>query len=1260
MSALNLLGTALAPGSALGGRTMPKTTTSTTNDPSSPGIVSHVDVLSASLSNISDIPDHDPLYPRSPTSPQASAALPTTNGGAIWETTVAAADVLDTFNKTTNTIPLDLNKRVSEAEKLRKDIKKKGNALDKHRAKKKAEAKAEEERKQKIREMASERGEEYDNNGMVKPSLSQSLKKYRNMASSTSKVVKVDTNEQSKKSSSKKMEVQIDSSSRKKSAVKGTSSTAKKEVVKVEKNTTKAAAIPTATKSSGDSVHFTSDAANNYYRAMKLGRSPPTATNNDDAAKESMNDYMTFLRDKKSSTTQQQINVITPKQSQPQTVPIAQQPQKKTREQLIAEALHITKTPTEISQYLLAQGDTIEYAEKMELYTEILTKQKELLKKKEKERAKLLNKVDKKNNKKKSMGVVNKLNILKGNTSSNKNKIAAPAVITPPKADPPPTQIHPVTSFDKHTIFSAKSDITDIQYGDTTKSLEGCSVATEQYVSSGLSPKEEEDHDNEPTMKNAFVNDTTKMMNDITKAASPPTAAADYDPPISEYPSPINSPNEDTLGYPEDNVDPVALLDKVGLPTNMLPDRIKIDNGPTIDHLPSSPGCDGIELDLVHSPTAEDEQQEKEETQDVSKSKVRSLSPFLKTASSETTQDTDNKKKPIRSSSPLVKLKKKMTRSSSPSALPPKIPNRPIVPVDPPETRLSLDDDGSVECSGVWDDVETNVNDDDDTEASDSVMIQNLPGADDDQIMLDNSHDEVEDDTDDSSKLMAIATIKRVDTAASSAPKKKKTSRMALAREKMTRLKLKKSNVAVEEKEDEAVLKNATSTAVTDADAEPPKQELPDDHTITSTTSSKERKKEKLKKIMEYRKKASPSVQPNESWASLARSESNLSERKSKKEGEKKTEDEMNRVELLELLKKEREAASSKEGSNDSNKSSSKDKEAREEAGSDTKRGEHEKQPIVREQSTFSADGVKHPVKHISVYPNTSEYDDNDDMTLPPELRKSERVDIWKEAVPSESFDSRVQTPNPKINGVTDAFLTCGEKMLELEDVDTMYDGDTLAADANTVVDKSAKDGESNTVGDQTATKKQRNRFACGIDPEELKQDLVYEAKSIGQDVKTGIKAMGNDVKTGIRNSVRNLFGACDITNTGGVDVLDKNFNEIGDQLLGRVPMPKKRTNSTAKSSVEAPVSPDKNPADETPAVTVNPQAEKITDILSGTDAARKHFDGVYQNQNDAEQEAEVSKELDELMQKKEKPLTVEEKKQLYLQKLKNVSMKHL
>ena len=1246
MSALNLLGTALAPGSALGGRARPnEDNISTTNLPSSPGIVSHVDVLSASLSNISDIPDHDPLYPRSPTSPQASAALPTTNGGAIWETTVAAADVLDTFDKTTNTIPLDLNKRVSEVEKLRKDIKKKGNALDKHRAKKKAEAnKAEEERKQ-----MAERDEEYDNNGMVKPSLSQSLKKYRNMASSTSKVVKVDnTEQQQKKSSSKKMEVQIDSSSRKKSKAKGTSSTTKK-------NTTEAAAIPTATtKSSGDSVHFTSDAANNYYRAMKLGRSPPTATTgSDNAAKESMNDYMTFLRDKKqsSSTTQQQTNVVTPKQQQV-SVPTTQQPQKKTREQLIAEALHITKTPTEISQYLLAQGDTIEYAEKMELYTEILTKQKELLKKKEKERAKLLNKVDKKNNKKKTMGVVNKLNILKGNTSSNKNKIAAPAVITPPKSDPPQEyNIHPVTSFDKHTIFSAKSDITDVQYGDTTKSLEGCSVATEQYVSSGLSPKEEED---EPNM---FVNDTTKMMNDITKTASPPSAAADYDPPIAEYPSPINSPNEDTLGYPEDE-DPMALLDKVGLPTNMLPDRIKIDNGPTIDHLPSSPGCDGIELDLVHSPTNEDEQQEKEVTQDVSKSKVRSMSPFLKTASTETTQDTDNKKKPSRSSSPLVKLKKKMTRSSSPSALPPKIPNRPIVPVDPPETRLSLDDDGSVECSGVWDDVETNVNDDDDTEASDSVMIQNLPGADDDQIMLDNSHDEVEDDTDDSSKLRAIATIKRVDTAASSVPKKKKTSRMALAKEKMTRLKLKsKSSAAVAEEKE----KEATNTAIPDIDAEPPKQELPDDHTITSTTSSKERKKEKLKKIMEYRKKASPSVQPNESWASLARSESNLSERKSKKEGEKKTEDEMNRVELLELLKKEREAASSKEGSNDSNKSSSKDKEAREEAGSDTKRGEHEKQPIVREQSTFSADGVKHPVKHISVYPNASEYDDNDDMTLPPELRKSETVDIWKEAVPSQSFDSRAQTPNPKINGMTDAFLTCGEKMLELEDVDTLYDGDTLAADANTVVDKSAKDGESNTVGDQTTTKKQRNRFACGIDPEELKQDLVYEAKSIGQDVKTGIKAMGNDVKTGIRNSVRNLFGACDITNTGGVDVLDKNFSQVGDQLLGRVPMPKKRTNSTAKSSVEAPASPDKNPADDTaPAVTVNPQAEKITGILSGTDAARKHFDGVYLKQDDAEQEAEVSKELDELMQKKEKPLTEVEKKQLYLQKLKSVSMKHL
>ena len=68
---------------------------------------------------------------------------------------------------------------------------------------------------------------------------------------------------------------------------------------------------------------------------------------------------------------------------------------------------------------------------------------------------------------------------------------------------------------------------------------------------------------------------------------------------------------------------------------------------------------------------------------------------------------------------------------------------------------------------------------------------------------------------------------------------------------------------------------------------------------------------------------------------------------------------------------------------------------------------------------------------------------------------------------------------------------------------------------------------------------------------------------------------------------------------------------------------------------------------------------EKLSDI-SRNKAVRQHFEKVYQNSNHELQEGEDgSKELQELL-KKSKPLTDDERKQLYLEKLKWVSMKHM
>ena len=143
--------------------------------------------------------------------------------------------------------------------------------------------------------------------------------------------------------------------------------------------------------------------------------------------------------------------------------------------------------------------------------------------------------------------------------------------------------------------------------------------------------------------------------------------------------------------------------------------------------------------------------------------------------------------------------------------------------------------------------------------------------------------------------------------------------------------------------------------------------------------------------------------------------------------------------------------------------------------------------------------------------------------------------------------------------------------------------------------------------------------FACGtINPAELRKDIVTE-----------VKGAIRDIKGGIRSSMRNLFGVCDITQDVGVDFLDDDMTNTNDQLFGRKPVPKLTAAPASSRGTK-----DNN----------NPQAEKMTSILQGETSPRVRKTTLPSNEK----------------QKKKPSLTEEQKKKLYLEKLKKVSLKHL
>ena len=377
--------------------------------------------------------------------------------------------------------------------------------------------------------------------------------------------------------------------------------------------------------------------------------------------------------------------------------------------------------------------------------------------------------------------------------------------------------------------------------------------------------------------------------------------------------------------------------------------------------------------------------------------------------------------------------------------------------------------------------------------------------------------------------------------------------------------------------------------------------------------------------------------------------------------GKESAEEATSRVELSGLLEKEKQEKASQGGDSAAPKTEPDSSAPQtEKGGSDDKTSEkqaalptlveekdttvQEKQQALPYPAPFVTRERSHPVKQIDVYPNALEYDDADvDVSLPPELSKEQKVKIWHEdnitleTAPSKGAETRTQRSQKFVDKWV---MNCGD-LANVGIADLDIDGNTfdmentMAEENNTIVDKTEKTSKDDkNRSDADIDLGRRNRFVCGIDPEDLKKDLVYEAKEVVA-----------DVKFGVRKSMRSLFGACDITQDGGVEFMTKSVDSTKAQLFGHVPMARPRAPTTTASPTAAP--PTAANAAAPSADNANPQAEKMTNILNGSEEAKKIFEGSTRNMKEGG-----------IQQKK--GLTIQEKRRLYLEKLKAVSMKHL
>jgi hypothetical protein len=135
----------------------------------------------------------------------------------------------------------------------------------------------------------------------------------------------------------------------------------------------------------------------------------------------------------------------------------------------------------------------------------------------------------------------------------------------------------------------------------------------------------------------------------------------------------------------------------------------------------------------------------------------------------------------------------------------------------------------------------------------------------------------------------------------------------------------------------------------------------------------------------------------------------------------------------------------------------------------------------------------------------------------------------------------------------------------------------------------------------------------CGVDTHQLKKDILFE-----------VNEAVREVEGGLRRSMRNLFLTCDITQSGGVEAVTSNVANTNDQIFGRAPMPTKRSQ---------PVSHGKD---------ANQTVKKSTLILDSEVAARMNVPPKKTGKKNGE------------------PITADEKRNMYVAKLRAVALKHM
>jgi hypothetical protein len=591
------------------------------------------------------------------------------------------------------------------------------------------------------------------------------------------------------------------------------------------------------------------------------------------------------------------------------------------------------------------------------------------------------------------------------------------------------------------------------------------------------------------------------------------------------------------------------------------------------------------------------------------------------------------------SSSPAIEKKgtnekKKMettnnqTPKSTNRALPPLIPARAII-ADPPclpqqqqQQRIVTmpDDDGSVECS-----VKVVPSDDKKGITSSASVVACTSGSSlmDQGVIVPNGSTTtsisktVSDDN--GSNESSLFNDLEVDEATTDKPSKMK-GRKERAKEKLAR---RQPKVTAKVKGTDA-LQNSIPASTSE-----------DNKSNITSIIDNSRKKEKLQKVMNYRKKASPA--PTQKLPQKTLDAWLVPRAKQKKVEQQVTEP----IETLNTQRNVPDESLSKHDPtmgdvvSDTPNHSSKERVMQKVEGASQARtpkqveikakktafaeGTRKQPPPKHPQSNYSkpiahsSRDMSAPVSRIDVLQTA--YSTDTGVSLPPELLDGKKVRIWHE---SETFDEgeSKEDINNNTETLADVFMTCGKPKHD-DDVFT-YDMNT---DVNTIIDE--RKGWCVNDDESTLNTKQNNVAMCGVDTHQLKKDIIFEVNEVVR-----------EVEDGMRRSMRNLFLTCDITQSGGVEAVTSNVANTNDQIFGRAPMPTKQSQPTTTHLTS-----DGN----------NTTVKKSTSIFDSAMAARK-----------------LSKEATNVapkklgQPKKEKPITADEKRNMYVAKLRAAALKHM